>query len=103
MAKRPNPNLAKIHRCYTVEEVATLFGIHKNTVRKCVKDGLATNDDKRPMLIRGSDLKNTCSRKGRAINKNALLLKSFALAVESLKYLLRIWLIMSLLIAVWGA
>ncbi len=58
MAKRVNPNLAKIHRNYTVEEVASLFSVHKNTVRLWVKDGLATNDDKRPMLILGSDLKH---------------------------------------------
>jgi hypothetical protein len=57
MAKRPNLNLAKIHRNYTVEEVANLFSVHKNTVRLWVKDGLATNDDKRPMLILGSSLK----------------------------------------------
>lgn len=57
MAKRPNPNLAKIHRNYTVEEVANLFSVHKNTVRSWIKDGLATNDNKRPMLILGSSLK----------------------------------------------
>lgn len=57
MAKRLNPNLAKIHRNYTVEEIAILFSVHKNTVRAWVKDGLPTNDDKRPMLILGSDLK----------------------------------------------
>jgi hypothetical protein len=58
MAKHPNPNLAKIHRNYTVEEVADLFSVHKNTVRLWVKDGLATNDNKRPMLILGSNLKH---------------------------------------------
>jgi transposase len=42
MAKRPNPNLAKIHRNYTLEEVANLFSVHKNTVRLWVKGGLAT-------------------------------------------------------------
>ena len=57
MRKRhPNPRLAKIHRNYTVDEVATLFGIHKNTVREWVKRGLPTNDGKRPMLILGRDL-----------------------------------------------
>ena len=54
--RHPNPRLAKIHRNYTVEEVATLFGIHRNTVREWVKRGLPTSDDKRPMLILGRDL-----------------------------------------------
>jgi hypothetical protein len=51
--RHPNHRLVKIHRSYTVEEVAKLFDIHKNTVRRWVKDGLATIDDKRPMLILG--------------------------------------------------
>jgi hypothetical protein len=54
--RRPNPRLVKIHRNYTVEEIACLFGIHKNTVRAWVKAGLPTSDDKRPMLILGHDL-----------------------------------------------
>ncbi|MBI5716621.1 MAG: helix-turn-helix domain-containing protein [Burkholderiales bacterium] len=57
MRKRhPNHRLAKIHRNYTVDEVAGLFGIHKNTVREWVKRGLPTSDDRRPMLILGSEL-----------------------------------------------
>ena len=57
MGKRhPNHRLVKIHRNYTVEEIASLFGIHKNTVRGWVKAGLPTCDDKRPMLILGRDL-----------------------------------------------
>lgn len=57
MGKRhPNHRLVKIHRSYTVEEIAAMFGIHKNTVRNWVKDGLAISDDKRPMLILGHDL-----------------------------------------------
>ena len=58
MSKRhPNPRLAKIHRNYTVEEVAMVFGVHRNTVREWVKRGLPTNDDRRPMLILGADLR----------------------------------------------
>ena len=57
MSKRhPNPRLAKIHRNYTVEEVASVFAVHRNTVREWVKRGLPTSDDRRPMLILGADL-----------------------------------------------
>jgi hypothetical protein len=55
--RRSNPRLAKINRNYTVEEVATLFGIHRNTVRLWVKQGLPTSDDRRPTLILGRDLR----------------------------------------------
>lgn len=57
MAKRhPNHRLVKTHRSYSVEEVAGLFGIHKNTVRNWIKNGLAPIDSKRPTLIQGSVL-----------------------------------------------
>jgi phage terminase Nu1 subunit (DNA packaging protein) len=54
--RHPNHRLAKIHRNYTVEEIAKLFGVHRNTVREWVKRGLPTSDRKRPMLILGRDL-----------------------------------------------
>jgi hypothetical protein len=54
--RRPNPRLAKIHRNYNVEEVASRFRVHRNTVREWVKRGLPTIDDKRPTLILGRDL-----------------------------------------------
>jgi hypothetical protein len=57
MGKRhPNHRLVKVHRSYKVHQVAGLFGIHKNTVRAWIKSGLPTCDDKRPILIVGSDL-----------------------------------------------
>ena len=55
--RRPNYRLVKIHRNYTVEEIAKLFGIHKNTVRHWIKEGLETINDKRPILILGPVLK----------------------------------------------
>jgi hypothetical protein len=57
MRKRhPNYKLIKIHRSYTVEEIAKLFSSHKNTVRRWIKDGLTCIDDKRPMLVLGQVL-----------------------------------------------
>ena len=55
---RPNPKLAKIHRTYTVDDVAKLHGVHRNTVRAWIKRGLPTIDAKRPVLIHGQDLAN---------------------------------------------
>ena len=46
-ATRPNPRLAKIHRSYTVDEIATLYGVHRNTVRAWIARGLATVDQRR--------------------------------------------------------
>ncbi len=51
-----NHRLAKIHRNYTVEEIAVLYDVHRNTVREWIKRGLPTSDRKRPLLILGSDL-----------------------------------------------
>lgn len=50
---RVNPNLAKIHRAYKVEELADLYRVHKNTVRHWIQDGLKTVDHQRPTLILG--------------------------------------------------
>ena len=55
--RRRNPRLAKIHRNYTVEEIASLYGVYKNTVRQWVKKGLPVLDKKRPMLFHGMDLR----------------------------------------------
>ena len=52
-----NHRLVKIHRTYSVEEMAALFGIHKNTVRHWLGNGLATIDRQRPLLVHGRELK----------------------------------------------
>lgn len=51
-----NPRLAKIHFSYTVGEVALLYGVHRNTVRRWITDGLPVCDNQRPTLILGRDL-----------------------------------------------
>ena len=57
MSKRhPNHRLVKIHRNYTVEEVARLLSIHKNTARQWIRSGLPTIDENRPILILGREL-----------------------------------------------
>lgn len=52
-----NPNKTKIHRSYTFEEVAVLYGVHKNTVSRWTKNGLQCLKERRPYLILGADLK----------------------------------------------
>lgn len=52
-----NPNLAKINRNYTFEEVASVFCVHKNTVARWVINGLNCLKDQKPYLILGSELK----------------------------------------------
>jgi hypothetical protein len=63
MPKRLNPNLAKMHRNYTVEEVADLFDVHKNSVRAWIKAGLPVCDSRRPVLILGVDLRGYLTAK----------------------------------------
>lgn len=50
-----NHNLVKINRNYTFEELAAVFGIHKNTVSAWVKNGLPCLKEMRPFLILGAD------------------------------------------------
>ena len=67
--RHPNFRLVKIHRSYTVEEIATLFGTHRNTVWDWIKRrGLPTIDDRRPMFIHGRDLVDFLQKR-RAKNK----------------------------------
>lgn len=55
---RRTPDLRLIRRSvtYSVPEISELLGLHVNTVRSWVKDGLPTIDDSRPYLIHGADL-----------------------------------------------
>ena len=54
---RLNPKLAKLHRSYTVDEAARLYGVHRNTVRAWCKAGLSVIDSRRPTMIQGQVLR----------------------------------------------
>jgi hypothetical protein len=54
-ARHPNPRRVKIHRPYTVEQLAAVLTVHKNTIRRWTKDGLRPIDDRRPSMFRGAD------------------------------------------------
>ncbi|WP_430416298.1 helix-turn-helix domain-containing protein [Parasphingorhabdus sp.] len=60
--KRINPRLAKLHRSYSVFELANLLGVHRHTVREWLKKGLPKADDTRPVLILGSDFQSWWSK-----------------------------------------
>lgn len=51
-----NPRLVKRNVTYSLVEVSELFGVHLNTVRNWQSEGLITIDNRRPILIHGSDL-----------------------------------------------
>lgn len=56
--RRINPRLAKLHRSYSVVELATVLDVHRHTVRGWIKVGLPTVDRTRPVLIHGSDFQD---------------------------------------------
>lgn len=55
--KRYNTHRIKLSYSYTVQEICELFGLHKNTVRFWIKNGLQPIDSTRPILIHGAVLK----------------------------------------------
>jgi hypothetical protein len=66
-SRHPNPRLAKIHRSYSVEELARLFSVHKNTIRSWFKLGLEAIDGQRPTVARGEEIRRfLAERRARA-------------------------------------
>jgi hypothetical protein len=54
--RRPDRRRVKSLRTYTIDEAARALEVHRNTVRHWIMAGLRVIDDKRPILILGSDL-----------------------------------------------
>ena len=67
--RRINPRLAKLHRSYSVGELASIIGAHKNSVRGWIGQGLPTVDNCRPMLILGSDFQAWWAKRRKATKR----------------------------------
>ena len=61
-------NLRLIRRdlSYSIQDIAELFRLHPNAVRRWIKDGLAPIDDRKPQLVHGSRLTDYLARRQQA-------------------------------------
>lgn len=83
MGKRhPNGRLVKGHRPYAVDEVASLFKIHRNTVRNWLKAGLKAVDTSRPTLILGWHLREFLQQRRTASRRPCGLQELFCLRCQ---------------------
>lgn len=62
-AKRVNPNTVKLHRSYSVSELAACCGVHKNTVRNWQDEGLEAIDATHPLLFKGRTVRAFLTRR----------------------------------------
>lgn len=62
-ARRVNPNRVKLNRSYSVQELATCCGVHRNTVRHWQANGLEPIDRTRPILFLGHAVRAFLSRR----------------------------------------
>jgi hypothetical protein len=56
-ARRVNPNRVKMHRSYSVQELAACCEVHRNTVRHWQRQGLEPIDEGRPALFHGCSVR----------------------------------------------
>ncbi|NLH81429.1 MAG: helix-turn-helix domain-containing protein [Phyllobacteriaceae bacterium] len=66
MNHRADVRRVKIHRTYTVQELARITGMHDHTVRAWIKAGLATLEDARPILVSGAEAKRFLTARSKA-------------------------------------
>ena len=64
-ARRINPRAVKLHRSYSVPELAACFGVHKNTVRHWQRDGLVALEG-RPILFAGETVRSFLTKRNAA-------------------------------------
>lgn len=58
MPRRASARRVRGHRTYTVAEAARCVGVHPRTVSTWIRDGLPVLKERRPILIKGSDLRS---------------------------------------------
>lgn len=51
-----NPRRARAAQSYTVQDIAEIYGLHKNAVLRWIKEGLPVIDRQKPYLIHGGEL-----------------------------------------------
>ncbi len=66
MKHRADLRRVKVHRTYTVQELARVTGVHDHTVRAWIKAGLATLCDAHPILVSGREAKRFLSERRRS-------------------------------------
>jgi hypothetical protein len=54
--KKLNPRLVEKISCYTVDDLAELFKMHRQSVFRWLDNGLKTIDDRRPYMMFGQDI-----------------------------------------------
>lgn len=63
MTRKADWQRVRLHRSYTVDELARSLSVCKATIRRWVENGLPVVCDRKPMLIAGADVRNfLCSR-----------------------------------------
>ena len=67
--KRINPRRAKLHRSYSVTELAVVLDVHKHTVRGWFKRGLPVIDGVKPTLIHGGEFQEWWGKQRKAAKR----------------------------------
>ena len=62
-ARRANPYAVKLHRSYSVPDLAACLGVHANTVRHWQRNGLTPLDSMRPALFQGATIRAFLTRR----------------------------------------